>query len=884
VRLPVPVSSFVGRPRELLALASMVSRHRLVTVVGPGGAGKTRLAVQWLGSAAREVAGFVDLGPLVDPALLATTVARACGLRDEPGVDVIEQLCQRFGGLRVLLVLDTCEHLRDAVAGFADRVLSRCPTLHVLATSRVTLGVPGEAVLPVAGLGPDALALFLERARLVQPVGDGGDVECARAICALADGLPLGVELAAAHARALSLPDILSGMSDRLGFLAGPAGRGNRRHSSVAASISWSYELIDERGRRVQRALSVLPGPFTLEAASAVLGGPATAALEVLVEHSLVHFDPADGRYVLLDTIREFAHRELCACGERKVTEGRLLDWAVRLAEAAEPGLDRADPAVLLRLERDGDGLRAALDAALRTGRGLDLAARIVTALAFSWSLRGHSAEGRVWAERLLAALDDPPCRLVWACAFLAGYAGDLPVSGELARLAAYRAERAGDHRTRSRALIVAGMNEMFIRPGPAIPTLREAAEVAERAGDGWARVEALQMLAYAHLMRSEHREALRHLDDALPTLNELDHQQLHAWDAAARAEAAAQVGRFDVAEVMGRRAVVLATEVGEPVSAANALGPLATALCRLGRLDDCLAVLAETAPFFAEHPGLVGREMVGIAAAIAALWRHGAAAAPETRAAATDAERSGVASLIGEARTLLAIAQLASGVPQEASDTATRTIADAEAAEALGSVCIARLVWCAAQRALTKATETAAAAHAALADASRAELVPVVADALDVIAGLDVDQGRYPVAARLHAAADRLRAEIGSVPSPLVRCFRGADESAIAERLSSAELAAARAQGGRLSARSAAAYAARSRGRRSRPRSGWASLTVTERDVVSLTATGLSNRDIAAQMLITEGTVRTHLRSVFAKVGVRSRAELASEAARRGV
>jgi predicted ATPase/DNA-binding CsgD family transcriptional regulator len=769
-----------------------------------------------------------------------------------------------------------------------------------LVTSRVALGVSGEAVLPVGGLGMEAVSLFLDRARLVQPfgadsrgndslgndpVGESTDEECVRAICALTDGLPLAVELAAMHARALSLPDILAGMSDRLGFLTTPARRRSSRHSSVGASIRWSYELVDAQAQRLLRVLSVLPGPFTLEAASGVGGGPVMAALEVLVELSLVQFDPVDRRYVLLDTIREFSYRELCASRDCETTEQRLLGWAVRLAESVAPDLDRADEAALVRVERDGDGLRAALEVALRTGGGLDIAARIVTALAFSWSLRGQCAEGRVWADRVLAALDEPPCGLLWASAFLAGYAGDLSPSSELARRAADSALRTGDLGMRSRALIVVGMNEMFGAPGPTIPTLREASDLAGRVDDRWARVEALQMLAYAHLMRCEHREALRHLDEALPTLGELGHPQLRAWDAAGRAEAAALVGQFGAAEEHGRKALALATGVGEPVSAANGLRSLAIALCQLGRVEECVVVLDEVAPFFVEHPGLGSGEMVGISAATAAVWRRASDAVAEARAVVADAERSGVASLIGEAGALLALAELAGGNPERASDTATSTIADAESIGASASACAARLVWCVAQRALGTAgvPELASVAHRALAEAARDGLLPLVADALDVIAGLDIEQSRHSGAARLHAAADRLRAELGCVLSPLVAQFRDADASSMAQQLGPAEIMAARRQGARLSASAAAAYAARSRGRRGRPRSGWESLTLTERDVVALTAAGLSNRDIAVQMLISEGTVRTHLRSVFTKVGVHSRAELAAEAGRRG-
>jgi predicted ATPase/DNA-binding CsgD family transcriptional regulator len=888
VEPPTPVSLFVGRRRELAALSALVGAHRLVSLVGPGGAGKTRLVVHWIAGEGPEVAGFVDLGPLQDPTLLALTVSRGCGLRDEPGLDPVEQLCQRFASsslVQPVLVLDTCEHLRAAVAALADQLLGRCPSLRVLATSRVALGLPGEAVLPVGGLGPDAVTLFLDRARLVQPALGRGAEECARDICALADELPLGVELAAAHARALSLPAILASMSDRLGFLRRAAPVAAPRHASLAASIEWSYELVDEPARRVLRALSVLPGPFTLDAAHGVIGGSATAALEALVDHSLVQFDAADERYQLLDTIREFADRPLRAAGEAEATEGRLLDWAVGLAEAVRPCLDRGDVAALRRVERDADGIRAALEVALRTGHGLDSAARIVTALAFFWFLRGQCAEGRVWADRVVTALDEPPCGLRWAAAFLAAYVGDLAAAAQQGRVAAEAAHQVGDQRIRGRALIVVGISDTLINRGGASSLLAEAVELATRAGDSWARIEALQMLAYADLTRCDHRQAVRHADASLATLDELGHPQLRAWDAAIRAEASALVGRFDEAVALGRRAIALATTVGEPVSAATAVRPLATALCQLGRAEECAAELVGLAPFFAEHPGLGNRAMAGIGVATVAVWRRASSAVGEAEAAYEAARASEMLLAVGESRAVLALAQLAGGDAERAAATATATISEFESIEAVGSVCAARLVWCAAQRksGAGDSPEVASAAHRALADASGRELVPVVADAVDVLAGLAVDRERWEVAARLHAAATRLRTDLGSAPSPLVSLFRPADERAVAERLGPVELASAHAQGATLDAVSVVGYAARSRGPRSRPRSGWASLTPTEHDVVTLTATGLTNRDIAAQLLVSEGTVRTHLRSVFAKLGLRSRAELAAEATRRG-
>jgi DNA-binding CsgD family transcriptional regulator/tetratricopeptide (TPR) repeat protein len=497
--------------------------------------------------------------------------------------------------------------------------------------------------------------------------------------------------------------------------------------------------------------------------------------------------------------------------------------------------------------------------------------------------LRGQCAEGRVWAERLVAALDEPPCGLVWAAAFLAGYAGDVVTSGELARVAAKAAQRVGDDRIHGRALIVVGMNEMFSAPEATVPVLANAAELAERAGDGWGRVEALQMLAYAHLIRGEPRGAVRHAEAAITTLNQLGHQQLRAWDAAIRAEASALTGRFEDAVILARRAVALATDVGEPVSAASALRPLASALCQLGRVDECVVELGAVAQFFAEHPAAGSRAMTGISAATAAVWRDASTATGDAEAAHAEASSSGLVWLVGESGALLALAELASGGAERAVDTASTTISTVETIGSVASTCAARLVWCAAQRTLGRNTpEVISVAHRVLADASNRTFFPLIADALDVIAGLVVERARWAVAARLHAASKRLRHEISCMPSPLVSLFRPADERAISEHLGPAELANAQAEGGRLTAVAAARYAARSRGRRERPKSGWASLTPTERDVVTLTTRGLSNRDIGAQLLISEGTVRTHLRSVFAKLGLRSRAELAAETARR--
>ena len=321
----VSASSFVGRSHELSTLSSLLlSQCRLVSLIGPGGAGKTRLASEWIGLRLDELVGFVELSALPDTSLLMVTVLGACGISERPGTDPLERAVEVLAERDGVLVLDTCEHLRDAIVGTVVVLLRRCASLRVLVTSRVSLGIPSETVVPVAGLGGDAHALFLDRARQVQPdlaVDDG----IIRTICELADGLPLAIELAAAHARALPLADIHSGMANRLGFLTGLASVGEPRHRSLEASIGWSYQLLDSTARGALRALSVFPGRFTLDAAVAVIGRLGRELVEQLVDHSLVLFSPRDERYVLLDTIREFAARECSASGEAEVTGRRVL-------------------------------------------------------------------------------------------------------------------------------------------------------------------------------------------------------------------------------------------------------------------------------------------------------------------------------------------------------------------------------------------------------------------------------------------------------------------------------------------------------------------------------------------------------------------------------
>jgi predicted ATPase/DNA-binding CsgD family transcriptional regulator len=865
-RRPVPAvpSSFVGRSDELAALTELVARDRLVTVVGPGGCGKSRLVVEFVRAAELPVLGFVELAALSPTADLAAAVSVACGVREEPDRSTLEALRTRFDRVGGLLVMDNCEHLRGPAAALVDDLLRTCAGLRVLATSRAGLTLPGERVLPLTGLDPhESMVLLLDRARGLQPalaVDDG----VAREICRLADGLPLAIELAAAHARSLPLAAIRDGMAERLGFLS--ADRPGR-HGSVTASLDWSVDVVGGPARAALAALSVVDGRFPLEVALAVTGD--RDVVEALVDQSLVQFDATDERYLLLETVRSYAAERLVETGAAEAAHGRLLEWAAGFARDTRAGLEHADPAVLRRVERADAAVSSALDRAVATGNGLDTAAAIVVDLAFGWSLRGRCRDGLAHVQRLAAALDlRAPAALRWAHAFLAIYSGDLELGFGLSLAAA--AQAGADGWTAARARILTGLVQAFPDPAGADPVLAEAVVLARAAGDDWGEVEASQVRAYACPFRGRLEEALSCADDVVPALDRLGHGQLRAWDAAIRADVATSTGRFADGERFGRCGYDLAVAVGEPVSAFGSLSPLIRSLVHTGRSDEAQTVLAAGLDFLDTHPGLGTASAAALLrAVVASTGEVGAAIAAAQTALSVNAD---VPAYAGEAAVLLATARFRAGDADGAREAVDAAAARATQLGDPGATAVASLVGAALDRA---AGRDATAAFGALSQLHAAGRRPLVVDGLELVGALARDAGREAVAARLHGAAERLRAELGTAVSPL-RALLRPDARFLAAH--AAEVAA----GGRLGQVGAVGYALRNRGRRGRPRTGWESLTPAERDVVALAATGRSNQEIARGLLVSPGTVRAHLRSVYAKLGLANRVELAAFAAGR--
>ncbi len=450
VDVPSSLTSFVGRDRELERLRELVSHARLLTLTGPAGTGKTRLALQLARTVQDEVSGaavFVPLAAIDDPALIAPTIARALALEDAPNRSVLEQLTDALGGDRsVLLVLDNVEQIVEPASALISELLGACPALTIVVTSRIPLGITGEHEFPVPPLDlpdPDegvtdiealeswpAIRLFVDRARAVKPdfALTEANAEAVARLCARLDALPLAIELAAARTKLLPAAALLKRLGGRLDLLKGGPRDRPARHQTLRAAIGWSYDLSTGADQRLFRQLSVFVGGFTLDLAEAVCGSTLDAEVDVvegigrLIDQSLLRRQEGEGgeggevgewdeagepRFLMLETVRAFGLEALEASGEAADVRRAHAAACLDLAERAEPELTGADQAVWLdRLEVEHDNLRAALAWAEEVGAP-EVGVRIATALWRFWLVRGHLAEGRDRLDRLLARAGD---------------------------------------------------------------------------------------------------------------------------------------------------------------------------------------------------------------------------------------------------------------------------------------------------------------------------------------------------------------------------------------------------------------------------------------------------------------------------------------------
>ena len=568
--LPDQLSSFVGRERELRELRALLAGSRVVTLTGPGGVGKTRLAIR-LGAELLDGSGagvwFVDLAPLLESALVAGTVAAVLGVSEQPGARLLDALADALVDRRLLLVLDNCEHVVENAAELVAGLVRRCPGVSVLATSREPLRIAGEHVYRVPSLSvPEELAdpvrlarseavqLFVERAA-EQRRGFAVNADNATVVgrvCRRLDGIPLAIELAAVRLRSMAIGDLDARLDRRFELLKSGSRTAVPRQQTLLALIDWSYRLLTEAQGVLLARLSVFAANgFDLSAAEAVCRVEGVGGLEVLdhldalVDKSLVQADDSSGtvRYRLLETVRAYASARLAERGEDDAASARVThrDHYLALAEAASPHLVGPDPSEWLdRLSVEHDNLRAALAACLRD-TDPEPGLRLAAALGPFWRARGHAIEGE---RALRAQLEHADARQPTV---LRGYA--------LVEASDLLACILGDYHA-------------------AMTCAEEALAIADRQHDECLAARALRWRAWVELREGNLRDALADNDRAITIARSLGDRHLLAYLAATRGAALSGLGQ-DARPALDE-SLDLAQQTGNPSLIAIALGNLA--------------------------------------------------------------------------------------------------------------------------------------------------------------------------------------------------------------------------------------------------------------------------------------------------------------------
>jgi predicted ATPase/DNA-binding SARP family transcriptional activator len=428
--LPASTNRFVGRERELRETLALLGTSRLLTLTGPGGSGKTRMAIELARAmAATRLAEvhLVQMASLPPGGSVTRLVADSLDVRERRGEPLLASLQSRLRDQRVLLILDNCEHVLAAVASLSVDLLAAAPGLRILATSREPLGAPGETIWAVSGLGipppaasaadilaSESVQLLVDRATAALPGFElsGAAVASAVALCRRLDGLPLAIELAAARLRGLSLAAIVEHLEGRMDVPAGRAQAGTERHRTMRAAIDWSYHLLTEPERRMLRRLAVFRGSLQLSGALVVWGDPADGSdpfelLSRLVDQSMVvaaHSLDGPTSYRLLETIRQYAEERLAEAGEVEATRALHAAWCAQLVDAARDWGGTQQETWLARLGEAHNDLLASLTWLLAADGDPDAALAMTAQLWWYWYVRGHVAEGLVWLRRTLAA------------------------------------------------------------------------------------------------------------------------------------------------------------------------------------------------------------------------------------------------------------------------------------------------------------------------------------------------------------------------------------------------------------------------------------------------------------------------------------------------
>ena len=896
-RLPVQLTSFVGRDAELTQLRELLAQNRVVTLTGAGGVGKTRLAIQVAAQMAPEFCDgvwYVDLAPLTDPALVAVTVARALGLPDQPGRSTMDSLLRFVRDRQMLVVLDNCEHLLDASAELIVALLGGAPGLTLLATSREPIGVAGEVSwrVPSLSLADEAIELFTDRARRVRPdfavCDDNAGV--VTEICARLDGLPLAIELAAARVRALSLAEILDSLHDRFRLLTGGARTAVRRQQTLRASVDWSHALLIEPERALFRRLAAFLGGFDLDAAQAVTGSGAVEHYQVLdqltllVDKSLVVADDTGGRtrYRLLETVRQYALEKLSESGEADAVRARHRDHYTSMAALLDAPAGSDYEQRIEQAETEIDNLRAAFGWS-REHSDFELALVLASSLQPLWGARGRLREGLAWFDAALADLDAhhpgvaPAVRArALADQALLAYVAVAADSRDQAQQALAIAREVDDPALLARALTACCSIAVFTNPEVARAYFAEAIGLVRALDDRWRLSELLgwqalgaAVVAGDPIAGRAAAEEGRDLADAIG--------DRYGSRRCRFSLGTAQMWKGDLAGAATQFSVVAAEAEAahDEIRRVHSLAYQGVALAWQGDTGAARAA-TDTAVEYAAELAAMSAGIAYAAFATVALAAGDAATAQDASEAAWP-HLSALPAAAAMQRVDAAQAALAGG-----DLVAARRSADDAVSTTTGWwLMLALTTRARAAIAQGEPEQAERDAHDALAIAASMQAYLGISDTLECLGTLAEDAGSHREAARLFGAAHGIRQRIGEVRFKVWDAGYEASVAAVRDALGEQDFESAWAEGAAMSTEEAIAYAQRGRGERKRPTSGWASLTPTERDVIRLVSEGLGNKDIATRLFVSPRTVQTHLTHVYTKLGLTSRVQLVQETAR---
>ncbi len=864
--LPLQLTSFIGRERELSEVKALLAAARLVTLTGPGGSGKTRLAGRTaadLLAAAAYPDGMVwiDLSPVGDPELVPQVVGTALSIHEQPGFPLAETIVDTLRLRQMLLVLDNCEHLASACARLVDSLLRGCLQLDILVTSRAPLQVQAEVAWPVPPLAvpaPDrwtegsldevqvealarfeAVQLFTARAAAVFPAFRLSPQNAAAVaqICSRLDGLPLAIELAAARLKVLSAAQMADRLDDALALLTRGSPLAARRQQTLRATLDWSYDLLAGPEQVLLRRLAVFAGGFTLEAAEAVCPDESLEpawlldTLSNLVDQSLVTVERQDDsrpRYRLLEIIRQYGREKLRAAGEHDFLRDRHLAWCLDLAGQAEAGLRGPQQGAWLeRLEREHDNLRAALDWSQEAGH-TELGLRLAAPLHLFWDRRGYLSEGRARLQALLersqeqahsvpapATFRQARAAALLGAAALAFDQGDKAASAVPAAESVALFRQVNDRRGLALALprlaFASGM-----AGGQVWSLLAESLEIAKEVGENWLVGLNHMVRGQMALFQGDYPAARADLEAALALLRQAkDHWGvLHTLSVLGLAKLAG--GEMEPARSYLEESLLLAREEGDTRS-------IALMAANTADVARCQRDYDRAAELYSESLGLYRK--LGNKAEIPAILHN------------------------------LGYVALGQG--------------DYEAARALFTDSL--------QQQFERGNRAG------------------VAEGLAGLAALAGRQAAPERAALLLGAAAAIREAAGGPVWPAERFEVESHEAALSARLDGPALARSQAVGRALTVEQAIAYALQAGSEAFRPqetgsqsrqalKEQFGGLTARERQVAALIAQGQSNRAVAEALFITERTAERHVANILVKLEFTSRVQIAAWAVQKGL